>query len=46
MTYIFYRKNGFYSLELKNDKEAIKNAKINEGTIKVTDLNLKIIYEM
>ena len=34
-TYIFFREEGFYSLELKDDEDAIRNALHNEGTKKV-----------
>lgn len=43
--YIFFRKEGFYPIELKNDKDAIANALNNEGTLKVEDLNGNIIWE-
>ena len=36
--YIFYREQGFYTLDLKDDNDAIANAVYNEGTLKVTDL--------
>jgi len=44
--YIFYRANGFYPIELKDDKDAIENAECNAGTLKVTDMNGKIIWEL
>lgn len=44
--YIFYRKEGWYSLELKDDKDAIDNAKCNPGTLKVTNTNFEIIWKI
>jgi hypothetical protein len=35
--YIFHREQGFYPLELADDAAAIENAKLNPGTVKVTD---------
>ncbi len=43
--YIFQRQDGWYFLELKNDKEAVENAKCNPGTIKVTNIKQKIIWK-
>ena len=34
-TYLFFRDEGFYSLELNDDDDAIENAKCNPGTRKV-----------
>lgn len=36
--YIFHRDEMFYPLELKDDANAIANAKCNPGTIKVTNV--------
>lgn len=33
--YFFFRKEGFYPIELRNDADAIHNALCNPGTIKV-----------
>ncbi|MHB8109688.1 MAG: hypothetical protein ACYDHW_06620 [Syntrophorhabdaceae bacterium] len=35
MTYIFHRAEGWYPIDLANDQQAIENALINPGTIKV-----------
>ena len=35
--YIFQRDEMFYPLELKDDADAIANAKCNPGTLKVTN---------
>lgn len=44
-TYIFYREDGFYFLELSDDQAAIENGKCNPGTTRVANLVTgKIIY--
>ena len=43
--YIFYREQGFYTLDLKDDNDAIANAVYNEGTLKVTDLAGRVIWQ-
>lgn len=45
-TYTFHRVEGFYPVQLNNDQEAIANAKINEGTICVRDLDSNIIWSI
>jgi hypothetical protein len=35
--YIFFRKEGFYPIELKDDADARANAERNPGTIRVID---------
>lgn len=45
MIYNFIRAEGFYPLELKNDKEAIANAECNEGTLKVENSNGKTVWQ-
>jgi len=35
--YIFHRAEGFYPLELLDDEQAIANACLNPGTLKVTN---------
>ena len=42
--YIFTREEGFYTLQLKNDQDAIVNARHNPGTIKVEDLDGNLIW--
>lgn len=44
--YIFFRKEGFYSIGLLNDIEAIENAKCNIGTIRVEDINGNVIWSL
>lgn len=44
-TYVFQRADTFYLLELKDDEDAIANAKCNPGTIKVTDMLDKVVWE-
>ena len=43
--YIFFREDMFYPIELKDDKDAIKSALYNRGTLKVENINGKIIWE-
>lgn len=43
-TYIFYREEGFYFIDLKDDADAIANAECNYGTLRVEDLRGNIIY--
>jgi len=35
--YTFHRKDGFYPLVLKDDADALANAKCNPGTLKVVN---------
>lgn len=45
-TYIFFREDGFYLLELPDaDHQIIDHVRCNPGTIRVEDLNGKVIYE-
>jgi hypothetical protein len=43
MIYTFERKEGFYPLELDNDLSAIENAKLNPGTVRVTNEETGVI---
>lgn len=44
--YIFIREGGFfYDIILKDDTDAIENAKCNPGTIRVEDLFGGIVWE-
>ena len=43
--YIFYREDMFYPIMLKDDNDAIINAKHNKGTIKVKDSNGRLVWE-
>jgi hypothetical protein len=45
-TYVFFREGCFYLIELKDDRDAIKNAIYNKGTLKVENLNGDIIWEI
>lgn len=42
--YVFFREDAFYPIEMKNDAEAIANAEINKGTIKVEDINGRVVW--
>lgn len=44
MIYIFFRADGFYPLTLGSDDEAIANAKVNPGTVKVTDSENRVVW--
>ncbi len=41
MIYLFHRKDMFYPLELKDDADAVANAKCNPGTTKVE----RVVYD-
>lgn len=43
--YTFFRLEGCYSISLKDDNDAVINAIHNRGTLKVEDLNGKIIWQ-
>jgi len=43
-TYIFVRADGVYPLELKNDTDAIANAKCNPGTVRVEDALGRVVW--
>jgi hypothetical protein len=43
-TYIFFRKETFYLIELRDDLDAIANAKCNPA-IRVENVNGEIIWE-
>jgi len=45
-TYIFFRKEGFYPVEYKNNEEAIEGAKLNKGTLKVKTASGKTIWKL
>lgn len=42
--YIFIRAEGFYPLELADDKTAIDNALCNPGTLRVEDVEGRIVW--
>ena len=44
-TYIFFRDETFYPIELYDDDDAIVNALCNPGTTKVEDTKGKVIWE-
>jgi hypothetical protein len=45
--YTFIREDGFYPLVLKDDADAIANAKCNPGTLKVVnELTGEAVYEV
>jgi len=43
-SYIFYREKNWYVIDLKDDKDAIANAKCNPGTIKVETLDKRVVW--
>jgi hypothetical protein len=43
--YIFFRDGGhFYSLEMKDDADAMANAELNPGTTKVEDIGGRVVW--
>lgn len=42
--YLFFRADGFYSLELKDDDDAIANAECNKGTLQVQGTDGRIVW--
>ncbi len=44
-TYLFFRENHFYPVELRDDDDAKKNAEINPGTIKVEDVAGRVVWK-
>lgn len=42
--FLFFREDMFYPVELENDADAIANAKINYGTIRVEDANGRVVW--
>jgi len=44
MVYIFHRKDGWYPIYLKDDKDAATNAENNSGTTKVTDEKGRVVW--
>lgn len=45
-TYIFFRKDDFYFIELRDNEDAIANAECNAGTIRVEDIFGNVIWEL
>lgn len=44
LPYVFFRKEGFYPIELLNDEDAKRNAELNPGTLRVEDINGRVIW--
>lgn len=42
--YIFFRDTGWYPLELKDDADAIRNAEINPGTLRVENIHGRAVW--
>ena len=42
--YLFFRSDGFYPIELKDDEDAIVNAEFNKGTLQVQDMSGRIVW--
>ncbi len=45
MGYVFFREEGFYIIDLRDDKDAIANAEINEGTLKVETPDRRLVWQ-
>ena len=44
MIYIFFRAEGWYPIQLEDDKDAIANGNSNPGTIKIEDAFGRLIW--
>lgn len=44
MPYIFFRKEGWYSIELRDDDDAKRNAEFNPGTLRVEDIHGRVVW--
>jgi len=45
-TYIFFREDGWYPLELKDDSDACANARCNPGTLRVENaLTKQVVWQ-
>lgn len=44
-TYVFFRKDGFYTLELEDDQHAKFNAELNPGTHRVETSAGQVIWQ-
>lgn len=42
--YVFFRDEGFYPIELRDDDDARDNAECNPGTIRVEDHSGRIVW--
>lgn len=42
--YIFFRDTGWYPLDLDGDTDAIQNAIINPGTLRVEDMDGRVVW--
>lgn len=43
-TYLFFRKDGFYPLEMRDDQDAKHNAEINPSTCRVETLDGRVVW--
>ncbi|HVJ44692.1 MAG TPA: hypothetical protein VM639_24560 [Dongiaceae bacterium] len=44
--YIFFRDIGWYPVELKDDQDAKAIAECNPGTLRVEDINGRVVWRM
>lgn len=44
--YIFFRADGFYPIELRDDEDARKNAEWNSGTLRVEDAKGRVVWRL
>jgi hypothetical protein len=42
--YVFFRNEGFYFVTLKDDEDAVNNAHHNPGTLKVEDIDGRVVW--
>lgn len=43
--YLFFRDKHFYTINMKDDADAVTNAECNPGTTRVEDINGRIVWE-
>ena len=43
--YIFFRKEGWYPVGCKGDAEVIAHVELNPGTIRVEDVNGRVVWK-
>lgn len=42
--YIFFRNEGWYPVECKDDADVLVHVELNPGTIRVEDINRRVVY--
>lgn len=44
--YIFFRDGSFYPINMKDDDDARRNAECNPGTLRVEDINGRVVWSL